>query len=380
MPIFDIDYILALGRNDKCWCGSKLKFKHCHKDREREKPMSLGEKLAFGNNISKRETCYAPENLLSDCDKVIKSHTISKSSALKSIADDSKHVLGHKHNLANFRKNNAQFKLERIGINNASTFKGFCKKHDKEFFSCFEDSPFVGTKEQCIALTYRSVAKEIYAKEEAIEAAKFIRRNADRGKPLFLQIIIQEEIYAYKLGSEMALSELYTIKSNLYAELSDNSDKLFSFLVIESASPLPIVVSSITNPTHDLKDEHLQDLANLEKAAEQLVFNAFTSNDKGFVVFSWLKTAEVIDRFMNSLPEIDKKDIFSYLVKLFFSSAENTFISPDWWNTLNTEHQQKIEALFKISTNYTEERPRNVLTDNSIKFASWEIENLYRVT
>lgn len=380
MMTFDINKILKLGRNDKCWCGSGSKFKHCHKDREHEKPMSLGEKLAFGNNISRRETCYVPENLLSDCNKVIKSHTISKSSSLKIIADESRHVLGHKQNLANFQKNNAQFKLERIGINNASTFKGFCKKHDKEFFSCFEDSPFIGTKEQCTALTYRSVAKEIYAKEEAIKAAKFMRRNADRGKSIFLQIIIQKEIYPYKLGSEMALSELYKIKSNLDAELSNNSNDSYNFLVIESASPLPIVVSSITNPTHDFKDEHLQDLANLEGAAEQLVFNAFTSNDKGFVVFSWLKKAEVIDRFINSLLEIDKKDMFSYLVKFFFSSAENTFISPDWWNTLSTEQQQKIEALFKVGSNYTEERPRNVLADNSITFAGWEIENLYRVT
>ncbi|WP_201597665.1 YecA family protein [Psychrobacter vallis] len=380
MPIFDIDYILALGRNDRCWCGSKLKFKRCHKDREHEKPLSLGEKLAFGNNISKRETCYAPKSLLPDCNKVIKSHTISKSSTLKSIADSTNHVLGLKQNLSNFQKNKENLRFEKIGINNASTFKGFCKKHDKLLFSCFEDKPFLGTKEQCIALTYRSVAKEIYAKEEAIEAAKFMRRNADRGKSIFFQIIIQKDIYPYKLGSEMALSELYKIKSNLDAELSNNSNDSYNFLVIESASPLPIVVSSITNPTHNFKDEHLQDLASLEEVAEQLVFNAFTSKRKGFVVFSWLKKAEVIDKFINSLLEINKKDMFSYLVNFFFSSAENTFISPDWWNTLSTEQQQKIEALFKVGSNYTEERPRNVLADNSITFAGWEIENLYRVT
>lgn len=380
MPIFDIDYILALGRNDKCWCGSKLKFKRCHRDRKHEKPMSLGEKLAFGNNISKRETCYAPENLLSECNKIIKSHTISKSSGLSDIADDINHVLGLKQNMSNFRKNKENLRFEKIGINNASTFKGFCAKHDKLLFSCFEDKPFIGTQKQCTALTYRSVAKEIYAKENAVEAANFMRRNADRGKPLFSQIIIQEEIYAYKLGSEDAISVLYTLKSSLDYELSSNSDNPYRFLVIESARPLPVVVSSITNPTHDFKDQDLQSLANLEETAEQLVFNAFTSNNKGFIVFSWLKNAEVINEFINSLLEIDKKDMFSYLVNFFFSSAENTFISPDWWNTLGTEQQQKIEALFKIGSNHTEERPKNVLADNSITFTGWEVESLYRVT
>lgn len=378
--IFDISEILKLGRNDKCWCGSELKFKRCHKDREYEKPISLGEKLAFGNNIFKRETCYAPKNLLLDCNKIIKSHTVSKSSGLSDIADDTNHVLGLKQNLSNFQKNKENPRFEKIGINNASTFKGFCAKHDKLLFSCFEDKPFTGVGEQCKALTYRAVAREIYAKENAVESAKFMRRNADRGKPLLLQIMIQEDIYAYKLGSEMALHELYKLKSSLEAELLDNSNNSYNFLVIESASPLPIVVSSITNPTHDFENKYLQDLANLEEKAEQLVFNAFTSERKGIVVFSWLKKAKVIDKFMNSLLEIDKKDMFSYLVNFFFSCAENTFISPDWWNTLNTEQQQKIEALFKIGSNHAEERTKNALADNSITFKGWKVENFYRVS
>ncbi|WP_440464570.1 YecA family protein [Psychrobacter sp. ASPA161_6] len=379
MPIFDIDYILALGRNDKCWCGSGLKFKRCHLGREFEQPISLGEILTFEQNISKREACYAPKNLLSNCNDIIKSHTVSKSSGLSDIADNSNHVLGLKQNLINFQKNKDSLRFEKIGINKASTFKGFCARHDKLLFACFEDKPFIGTKEQCMALTYRSVAKEIYAKENALETTKLMK-NMDRGTLLIFQIMKQQDLYYYELGLETSANELYKIKSSLDAELSDNSDNSYSFLVIESSNPLPVVVSSITNPTHDFKAKYLQDLADLETIPDYLIFNAFTSSGKGLVVFSWLKKAEVIDEFINSLLEIDKKDMFSYLVNFFFSSAENTFISPDWWNTLGTEQQQKIEALFKIGSNHTEERPKNVLADNSIIFTGWEVENFYRVT
>ncbi|MGP5407606.1 YecA family protein [Psychrobacter celer] len=379
MPIFDIDYILALGRNDKCWCGSGLKFKRCHIDREREKPMSKSEVIVFEREIFKKEVCYASKEFFLECNNIIKAHAVSKSSGLSDIADSTNHVLGLKQNLVNFQKSKGKFRFERIGINNASTFKGFCAKHDKLLFSCFEDKPFVGTREQCTALTYRSVAKEIYAKENAVEAAKFMSRNVDRGLPLILQIDKQEKIYPYRLGSEMALHELYTLKNSLDSKLSNNSDNLYSFLVIESTSPLPIVVSSITNPTHDFKDKHLQDLADLESIPDYLIFNAFTSHGKGFIVFSWSKEAEVIDEFINSLLEIDKKEMFSYLVNFFFSSAENTFISPDWWNSLNTEQQHKIETFFKVGANYTAERPKKLLADNSITFAGWEVKNLYRV-
>nr|WP_249544520.1 SEC-C metal-binding domain-containing protein [Escherichia coli] len=31
---------MKLGRNDKCWCNSGLKYKKCHLGRDRETPVS----------------------------------------------------------------------------------------------------------------------------------------------------------------------------------------------------------------------------------------------------------------------------------------------------------------------------------------------------
>lgn len=377
MPIFDIDHILSLGRNDKCWCGSNLKFKRCHKDREREQPISKGEVIQYEQNISKREACYAPQELKLECTNIIKAHTVSKSSGLTDIADSTNHVLGLKQNLANYRKNKGKPRFEKIGINKASTFKGFCSKHDKQLFSCFEDMPFLGTQEQCIALTYRAVTKEIYAKENALEVADFIK-NMDRGRHLIFQINIQEQNFFYQLGLEAAINDLYIIKNDIDFELLSKGSRSYNFLVMESSSPIPIVVSSAVNPTQDFNGKHIQDLSNLEVKPEYLVFNAFSSNRKGFVVFSWLKKAKVIDNFINSLLEIDKKDMFSYLVNFFFSSAENSFISPDWWRNLSDIQRDKIEELFSIGSDLFEDVPRNILADNSVKFSGWNIEDIYK--
>ena len=380
MPIFDIDYILTLGRNDKCWCGSGLKFKRCHLDREREKPLSKGEIIEFEKNVSKREKCYAPKKLTTDCNSIIKSHTISKSSGLSDIADNTNHVLGLKQNLTNFQKNKGNPRFEKIGINKASIFKGFCEKHDNLLFSCFEDrnSPFLGTKLQCTALAYRSVAKEIYAKENAIEYTLFMRENADRGLPLFLQIKKQELIYANRLGLEIAIFELYKLKEILDIEILNNTSDCYNFLVLESSSIIPIVSSSITNPTYDFQSNYLQSLATLDKAAEQVIFNAFNSNGKGFLVFSWLRNSDVIERFINSLIKIPKSNMFSYLVNFLFSSAENIFISPHWWDMLEAVEKKKIEALFKLGSDYIEGRS-NLLADNNITFQGWEVEHVYKV-
>lgn len=147
---------------------------------------------------------------------------------------------------------------------------------------------------------------------------------------------------------------------------------------MESSSPIPIVVSSAVNPTQDFNGKHIQDLSNLEVKPEYLVFNAFSSNGKGVVVFSWLKKAKVIDKFINSLLETDKKDMFSYLVNFFFSSAENSFISPDWWRNLSDIQRDKIEELFNIGSDLFEDVPRNVLADNGVKFTGWNIEDIYK--
>ena len=378
MPIFDIDHILSLGRNDKCWCGSNLKFKRCHKDREREQPISKGEVIQYEQNISKREACYAPQELKLECTNIIKAHTVSKSSGLSDIADNTNHVLGLKQNLVSFQKSKGKLRFERIGINKASTFRGFCAKHDKQLFSCFEDISFIGTQGQCTALTYRSVAKEIYAKENALEVAGFIKKM-DQGKPLIFQINIQEHNFFYQLGLEAAINELYIIKNDVDSELLSRDNSSYNFLVIESSSPIPVVVSSVINPTQDFNGKPIQDLSDLSVKPEYLVFNAFSSAGKGFVVFSWLKKAKIIDRFIQSLLSIDNSEMYSYLVNFFFSSAENSFISPSWWEDLSDIQRSKIEELFNIGSDSFVVVPRNVLADNNVKFTGWYIDNIYRV-
>ena len=70
--------------------------------------------------------------------------------------------------------------------------------------------------------------------------------------------------------------------------------------------------------------------------------------------------------------------MFSYLVNFFFSSAENSFISPDWWRNLSDIQRDKIEELFSIGSDLFEDVPRNILADNSVKFSGWNIEDIYK--
>ncbi|OHU87475.1 MULTISPECIES: SEC-C domain-containing protein [Pseudoalteromonas] len=367
---------MKIGRNEKCWCNSGKKFKHCHYGRETEQPVSKGEAIGHTKKNSSRKLCYVSADLKHECsNKIINAHTISKSGSLKEIADESNHVLGLKISLPNIIKNKGKLIPEKIGINQASTFKGFCSTHDKALFACIEDREFVGDEEQCLALMYRSVAKELYAKEGMLNTSEFLK-GADKGRSTLEQMFMQQFAADQQLGINAAIKELSELKSKLDKQLLGKCSGNLTHLIIKSSKPVPVAVSSIVSPISDFAGNLIQDLGDLSVDAQQLVFNAFSSDGKGYVVFSWAKESQKVLDFINSLLAIDKNKMFSALIRFFFGVAENTFTSPLWWGTLTNEQKGKIEKLIMSGVNPMEFEPKDLLVEDGIEFSGWEIASI----
>ena len=370
---------MKIGRNEKCWCNSGKKFKHCHYGRENEQQVSKGEATGHAKKNSSRKLCYVSPDLKHKCStKIINTHTISKSGSLKEIADESNHVLGLKINLPNIIKNKGKLIPEKIGINQASTFKGFCSTHDKALFACIEDREFVGDEEQCLALMYRSVAKELYAKEGMLNTSEFIK-GADKGRAPFEQVFMQQFAADHQRGINAAIKELSELKDKLDKQLLGKCSGNLTHLIIKSYKPMPVAVSSIVSPISDFAGNLIQDLADLSVDAQQLVFNSFTSDGRGYVVFSWAKESQKVFDFINSLLVIDENKIFSALIRFFFGVAENTFTSPLWWDGLVNEQKRKIEKLIMSGVNPIEFEPRNLLVDDGVEFLGWDIASFEKI-
>lgn len=41
--MINIEMVKDISRNDPCWCGSGRKYKKCHLDRDKQKPLSISE-------------------------------------------------------------------------------------------------------------------------------------------------------------------------------------------------------------------------------------------------------------------------------------------------------------------------------------------------
>lgn len=337
---------MKMGRNKKCWCGSGEKYKRCHLDRESQKPVEKKEIYSFLKTVRSRKYCCVPNELQHECSsKIINAHTVSKSSSLKEIADSTNHVLGLKFDLSALDRSNGIKKLDRIGVNQASTFQGFCTKHDNEIFSCVEDVPFAGQENQCFALMYRATAKALYSKEGGVNSNQFLR-NSDRGRSLLEQHLIQFAVRSFDGVTRLDLLDIYAIKDKLDKFLSKNNrcGAGLKHVIISFQRPLPVAISSVVAPFSDFDGSVIQNLKNSSVKAQYMVFNSFSSNGVGYVVFSWFRSDNVIDVFIDSLI-CEGASIFNKLIVLFFGTSENLFVSPSWYDSLLSEQKITIDRL-----------------------------------
>lgn len=274
-----------IGRNDPCWCGSGKKYKKCHRDRESEKPVGPWDAAKAMRDKFSRKICLAPKSVHDECaKKIVKAHTVPKSSSLKAIAVDG-HVLGLKLGLESFQKHNGKIRPEKVGINNASTFTGFCQKHDDQLFSCLEKEAFKKSEEQCFKLAFRSFAREYYTKSALVDMYE-VNAGLDKGKPQYRQAEIQEQAFFTNVGAEVGRRDNIYQKERFDKGIEKNDYSDIRAVVIEYTNPFPVQVSGSVNPDFTFDNTKLQDLSDIEVVPDLLSFTSFYDGHKSYIVFS----------------------------------------------------------------------------------------------
>lgn len=94
----------------------------------------------------------------------IAAHSVQRSKALSFIADKG-HVLELNHRLID---GEPVLDFHRVGVRNASTFPGFCSKHDSELFELVDKQEIsLENDEQLFLIAYRAVSRELHVVMEA---------------------------------------------------------------------------------------------------------------------------------------------------------------------------------------------------------------------
>jgi len=315
-------------------------------------------------NASKDE-CHGP---------IVQAHTVQEQ-LLRRIARDGQ-VYGFPIDFAAIVSSRGVPQPRLLGVGQASTFSGFCAKHDDGLFSEIEKNAIQATPRHATLLAFRAICRELYAKEAGVLGEPY-RRELDRGRDLPSQIAIQTANTRFMAGFSAGLKDIREQKRRYDRMLADCDCSESRYCVIWLDGPPDIMCSACTNPDWDFNGDRIQDLYDLSTPAQDTVLSLLASEGRGCAFFSWLAHEErACAKLVHSLLELGREQITHAIVRLVLSSFENQFWRPDWWEALAQDKQDVLIQRF-IDTVYPGlPIPSDYLSDDRLRVVNWRIAGI----
>ncbi|MGE0076446.1 MAG: hypothetical protein AB7S48_01150 [Bacteroidales bacterium] len=281
--------------------------------------------------------------MYADCnEKCINSHVLQKNGILSRI-EINKHIIEVKP--TNIWEIDSQgiFKYQRIGINEAFSFPGFCPSHDDKIFKPIEsnDVDFNNYKVQCL-FSYRGLCQEIRRKEQV----KQLLTNILEQRKKFSVIDIGELFEDYLNGLNLGIINLNYFKSQLENDILSNEENFEFELLIRPYAEI------CTSAPINIKEPNEQEPSTIEE------YNIRMLNNKMPTTF-----ISVFPTATNSIWIIGEHKKYrstytSHLKKLDYELAlsELLILRMEYWcmsqNFLNkhiTPKMNEIKALFMMN-------------------------------
>lgn len=326
---------------DPCWCGSGKKFRFCHSNRHCEPRITGSEFLAGWEAAADIEMCLHPEAGQMCSSKIVRAHTVQRmGGGLRSIARSGE-VYGFKWHPYSIQKNHLQVIPERIGTRKASTFRGFCSKHDAALFQPVEHRGFTGGQQQLALLNFRAVAHRVYTRHVAVRHAPRML-DYDRGLPPR----VQREWFAMQhrevVNSRETLRNVECLKAD-YDQLvmAGGFGETNGYVAHFSGRP-DFLCAELVNIEYAFDGGRLEQP---QPPAHLCAYNFATHSGWSFV-FSWTGSNPAAERLVLSFdarPDVGKP---AAILRYAIEYTDNIYFAPEWWESLpSSERSYAIFAL-----------------------------------
>lgn len=289
------------------------------------------------------------------CNKIIHAHSIQNNQMLSSIARDG-HVYTLAKEFSEIIKNQGRANYTLIGVNQASTFLGFCAEHDNILFQPIDQQPLLPSAQQAMLYAYRSLCREVFAKENAAEVYKDSLVEQELTAPL------RDLLQNVKRGTENGLQNLRIHKSRFDESLKLSNEQDICYTVFHSNQRPNIAVSGVVYPDFDFLGRPIQNLGNLNTQLELITICSAPMTDGWGLILAWHKfSSHICLPFMHSIAAaLEKGQAIEDMLFRFVINFENIAISPDWWENLKQEDKdlivrkqtESIDPHAGISSNY----------------------------
>ena len=325
----------------ECFCGSGKHYKFCHKNKSSDRNTLLA---AF-NRITDSKECLVPEKYKIDCDsRPIKSHSVSKGGMLKKIAEGGNVYTLLDNDIFSYHRANGVIKAKKKGIKQASIFYGFCRKHDSELFSPFENNTYEYTSEQNFLLLYRSICLELYKKKDVVYRQSKILEEFNFHDDLLDNLDAFKTMQGSTKYAKISLADISEIKKELDKQLVDKDYSKIKTYFIKIKEIPQIMFSGAVYPEYDFQGNKLIDLGQKEPIQNILNFNSILDKDgHGIFLFNWLDNEDKQPaKFIDSLNMLEMNETPAGIIRLLFEYCENTYFKISWWDNLSEKLQEEL--------------------------------------
>lgn len=268
-----------------------------------------------------------------DCSKkAINSHSQSLSNTLRRISKDG-YVISPR--LKRFMKQNVDIDsfFQKIHVNLASTFKGFCDVHDTKYFlSADRIYEHNITQETLAKLSFRTFAYEERIKEKNLFYLDYVIGGMDKS-PALWDIPNIENFVALAGGirNHLSVTRPYYLNKFITMFDSQNYDQIYGTL-FSLNKMIPLSCSTAINPTLFSADDLIKD--DFQKPLDVIFFNLIPQTDSTLVLLTYFKEQKLkVKKFLSEI---------SSLENIVFNYCEEVLMSPDFYDSLTYEMKCKI--------------------------------------
>lgn len=288
-----------------------------------------------------------------DCDKdsIKKSHTISKSSSLKRISEDS-HVLAPRIDI---RANEMEKKMIYVGIGEATIFPGYCLEHES-LFEKYERNNSINSEEDIILQTYRSACREIVVNEARLNNTmkSLLQYNLERNNLMkariqkFLRKDVMLEYVKYddyridglnknKLSILSNLEFSMKIYKACWSLINNIKDESIFVYAINLDLIIPIALSGIG---------HLNVKEKNEVRAIKVLVNVIPFEAKTIIIIAGeTKDSDILKPYYESLQQ-HPFIILNFIESFMMHGSDHWYIKPSIWNKMHLEKKTFILNYF----------------------------------
>lgn len=286
------------------------------------------------DKIDKYQPIISQACLWNNCQsKAISSHSHSEK-YLRNIAS-SNTIYGLNKSAVYHTKGNF---FKQYGVQQASTFSGFCQSHDSQLFSPIETcSLIVNNRENAFLLLMRSLFFEYHQKV-------FVKKRMVRFKELCNEqkIPLNQELFdIYMDGKNEFIENDFPFYSNkIYIFHQEKNYDAIHSIYIRLSKKAPIAVSTMICPLFD-------DYNGYNNVQPLFSFNIIPDSDSSLVSISWFKDD---DAHMKNIIYLAKSDTNKLINYLTFMETENYYFSHDFYEKcIKKEKDYIIGALHNRS-------------------------------